>query len=149
MMENIRATYKISLPFNSVSSVTLSPSFDFATDSPSCIVSGETGTGRTTAVLNLNLEDPTLSVIHFLDERNVISPEISLHTAKITYKWNVKLDSGSIETRVDPNINGKGIEVTWIDKTANGEWVTDFKLPLEGSPGPFAADIRVRRQFIF
>lgn len=79
-------------------------------------------------------------------KRNTISPEISLYDAKILYNWSVALDSGAIKTRVDPC---SAVQVTWIDQSLNGKWVTDFKLPLVGNPGPLAGDIRVRRQFVF
>ena len=62
------------------------------------------------------------------------------------YNWNIALDSGSIQARVDPT---SAIQVSWTDRSMNGKWVTDFNLPLAGTPGPIAADIRVRRQFIF
>lgn len=97
-------------------------------------------------MLDLNWDNPTLSIMHALDERNTISPEISLTSAKIMYNWDVALNSGSIKTRVDPT---SAIQVTWIDQTESGKWVTDFNLPLTGGPGPLAGDIRVRRQFAF
>ena len=62
------------------------------------------------------------------------------------YNWNVALNNGSIRTRVDPT---SAIQVTWTDQSSNGKWVTDFKMPLVGAPGPLASDIRVRRQFQF
>mmetsp|Transcript_18949 Transcript_18949/g.27735 ORF Transcript_18949/g.27735 Transcript_18949/m.27735 type:complete len:229 (-) Transcript_18949:195-881(-) len=146
VLDFVRTSHKISLPFNAASSVTITPSFDFVNSAPSCLVSGETGSGRTAAVVDLNLENPTLSVMHALDNRNVIAPEISLSTAKIMYNWDMTLDSGTIRTRVDPT---SAIHVQWSDPTANGKWVTDFKLPLVGTHGSLAADIQVRRQFVF
>eukprot|EP00816_Leptocylindrus_hargravesii_P009518 CAMPEP_0196821986 /NCGR_PEP_ID=MMETSP1362-20130617/81752_1 /TAXON_ID=163516 /ORGANISM="Leptocylindrus danicus, Strain CCMP1856" /LENGTH=364 /DNA_ID=CAMNT_0042201395 /DNA_START=117 /DNA_END=1211 /DNA_ORIENTATION=- len=144
----VRASCKVFLPFTAVSSLTFTPSYDpNALIYPlSCQLTGESGAGRTSAVLNLNIDDPTLSLIHQLDDRNVIAPEISLHTAKIMYNWTTQLASGILRTRVDPT---SAIQVTWVDKAGAGRWVTDFKLPLEGSAGPLAADIRVQRQFVF
>lgn len=98
-----------------------------------------------------------------MDAYNTIAPEISLHTAKIMYHWDVSISSGGhIRTRVDPT---SAIQVTWTDQSMEGgKWVTDFKLPLDGGMGDlgaggsgnagvrtgiFAADIRVRRQFHF
>lgn len=79
---------------------------------------------------------------------NTIAPEISLYTARITYQWNVQLESGSIHTKIDPNT---AIAVTWTDKSlGGGKWVTDFRLPLTGTTASaLAADIKVRRQFQF
>jgi hypothetical protein len=79
-------------------------------------------------------------------QRNIISPELSLYSAKIMYNWDVKLNSGYIRTKVDPT---SSIQITWTDKTANGEWETDFNLPLVGVHGPLAADIKVRRKILF
>lgn len=80
-------------------------------------------------------------------QRNIISPEISLHTAKIVYNWNIRLESGSIRTKVDPT---EAIHVTWTDRSMNGRWVTDCSLPLKGtSLKALAASVRVRRQFTF
>ena len=83
---------------------------------------------------------------------NVIAPEISLYNAKICYQWHLALDGmGSmIRTTVDPSSQ---IHVTWTDATKNnsgGKWVTDVKLPLEGTTiSALAAQVRVRRQFSF
>jgi hypothetical protein len=78
---------------------------------------------------------------------NTIAPEISLHTAKIMYNWNMLLASGSLRIKVDPT---SAIQVTGTDRAMNGKWVTDFSLPLKGtSVSALAADVRVRRQFTF
>ena len=141
-------TCKLLLPFNALSSLTVTPSYNTA---PSLYpfrvqVTAESGAGKTSAVLSLNLDDPSLTLIHQLDERNTIAPEISLHTAKILYNWTTQLSSGMLRTRVDPT---NAIQVTWVDRAGSGRWVTDFKLPLDGTAGPLAADIRVQRQFEF
>ena len=79
--------------------------------------------------------------------RHVISPEISLYNARIVYQWNIELNSGSIRTKVDPT---DAVYVTWTDKSMTGKWVTDVKFPLSGTfPAALAANIRVRRQFMF
>mmetsp|Transcript_19435 Transcript_19435/g.27472 ORF Transcript_19435/g.27472 Transcript_19435/m.27472 type:complete len:316 (-) Transcript_19435:152-1099(-) len=147
VLEFLRCSYKTDLPFSSLGAVRVTPSFDFTQNVPNLLVEGLTGSGRTKAVLNLQITDPTLTVVHALDERNTIAPEISLHTAKILYQWNIALDSGSIKTKVDPT---SAIHVTWTDRSMNGKWVTDFRLPLSGTTlSALAADVRVRRQFAF
>lgn len=155
LLEFARASYKTSLPFTTISSITVTPAFDFTTSSPSCVLEGESGTGRTSAKLDLNWDsDSTLTVIHSLDAYNTIAPEISLTSAKIMYNWDVALSSSgsSIRTRVDPT---SAIQIIWTDVTDGGQWVTNFKLPLDGNTniqggrGIFAADINVRRQFKF
>ena len=159
LIEYIKGSYKTSLPFiNSVSQLTFQPSFDFIKGMPSCVISGiasgfrQSEDGKTTAIIDLNFDNPTLTFMHNLDERNTISPTISLNTAKIIYDWKLDLDHGSsIVTRVDPS---SAIHVCWTDSTMNGHWITDFHLPLAandvvGVKGPLVADIRVRRQFVF
>jgi hypothetical protein len=147
VLEFIRGSYSSSLPFASISGVRVTSSFDFIRSSPTLTVEGVTGSARTKAILNLQYQEPTLTVVHALDERNTIAPEISLHTAKILYQWNMMLDSGALRTKVDPT---SAIQVTWTDRSMNGKWVTDFSLPLKGtSVSALAADVRVRRQFTF
>jgi hypothetical protein len=138
------------LPYASISSVRVTPTLDVLQGDGSVEVEATTGGfGRTRTILNLNYQSPTLSIVHALDERNTISPTISLYNAKIIYQWNVLFKNGSLRTKVDPT---SAIEVTWTDQSANdgGLWVTDFRLPLESSIGrALAADIKVRRQFRF
>lgn len=151
-LEFLRASYNLAFPAgSSISNLRITPSMDFVKEEPSCVLEGTTGgSGRTKAILKLNYNNPTLAVVHALDERNTISPEISLYNAKILYQWNVQLGQGaSIRTKVDPTT---AIDVTWTDTSAadGGRWVTDFRLPLEGTTlQALASDIRVRRQFNF
>lgn len=156
LLETFKASILFPLPYASVSSLRLTPALDRTRgrsafkDAWSCTIEGITGgAARTKAVLQVNRENPTLAVVHALDDRNTISPEISLYTAKIVYQWNVNLGNGSsLRTRVDPT---SAIHVTWTDtSTGGGLWVTDAKLPLEGTTvQALAADVRVRRQFRF
>lgn len=146
----LRASYQVNFPSDSsISSLRITPSLDLSnTVEPSCELEGTTG--RTLARLKLNYNNPTLAVFHAIDERNTISPEISLYNAKIQYSWNVQLRNGaSIRTKVDPTT---AIEVQWTDTSAadGGRWVTDFRLPLEGTTiQALASDVKVRRQFNF
>lgn len=166
-LEYVKSSCLINMPFSSsVGAVKVEPSFDFVRSNPKCLIEAITSSGRTKAVLNMQWQDPTLSVVHALDSRqvacchlyqlviltcfclrNTISPEISLHNAKIMYRWNMNLDSGSINTVVDPT---EAIHVKWTDRSMNGRWVTDFSLPLRGTTvKALAANVRVRRQFSF
>jgi len=146
-LQMVKGCYQATLPYASVGAVRITPSVDLERGQASCLFEATTGNSRTKAVLNLEYENPTLTVIHSLNERNTIAPEISLHDATILYKWNLALDSGSIQTRVNPTSD---VRVTWIDKSVNGKWVTDVRMPLAGTTlTALAADVRVRRQFNF
>ncbi|KAL3940769.1 MAG: hypothetical protein SGBAC_004751 [Bacillariaceae sp.] len=125
----------------------ITPQFDLLRSQPSCLLEATTSSQRTKTVLHLEHQNPTLKIVHALDDRHVIAPEISLYNAKITYQWDLRLDSGSLRTFVDPT---KAIQMTWTDLTPTGRWVTDVKLPLVGTTWKqLAADVRVRRQFRF
>lgn len=101
----IKGSFLLHLPYATVSAVRLTPSFDFAKRDLSCTVEAVTGgPARTKAVLNLDYYNPTLTVVHALDERNTIAPEINLYNAKIVYQWDLLLGAAgsSLRTKVDP-----------------------------------------------
>ncbi|KAL3902280.1 MAG: hypothetical protein SGARI_005919 [Bacillariaceae sp.] len=147
-LQLVRACYQTdALPYDSLGAVRVTPTLDLARSQVSCLLEATSGTQRTKAILNLEYDNPTLTVVHSLDERNTIAPEISLYNARILYQWNIALDSGSIRARVDPT---SAIQVTWTDKSLTGKWVTDVSVPLAGTTlSALAADVRVRRQFSF
>jgi hypothetical protein len=70
-LELVRGCYQLDLPYASVGAVRVTPSWDFRKEEPSCVLEGVTGSQRTKAVLNLDYQNPTLSVVHALDERYV------------------------------------------------------------------------------
>lgn len=72
-LEFLRGSYAATLPFASISGVRVTPSFDFVTSNPTLTVEGVTGSARTKAILNLQYQEPTLTVVHALDERYVSS----------------------------------------------------------------------------
>lgn len=146
-LQMVKGCYQANLPYSSVGAFRVTPSVDLTRGQASCLLEATTGTQRTKAVLNLEYENPTLTVIHALNARNTIAPEISLYDARILYQWNLSLDSGSVRTRVDPTSD---VRVTWTDRSVNGKWVTDVRMPLSGTTlNALAADVRVRRQFEF
>ena len=150
LVEALRGSMLFNTPIASVSSIRVTPSVDLVQRDAACIVEAVTGgAGRTKAVLHLERQNPTLAVVYALDDRNIIAPEINLYNAKIVYQWNSNLGSGSsVRTKVDPT---SAIEVTWTDQSVQGgSWVTEVRLPLEGtSINGLAADVKVRRQFSF
>ena len=70
ILDGIKGNFMLNLPFSStLSALKVSPSFDFVRSSPSCALEGITGSGRTKAILHLQYNQPTLSVVHAIDER--------------------------------------------------------------------------------
>jgi len=141
--------------------VSVSPSFDFVEGIPRCTVSGDVGkSGRTRAVLRVDIDDSTLTVVRALDENKIIAPTISLNTGKIVYDYYFNLDGASndqanrkvdssLRAQVDPT---KGIILKWTDGIKGGQgscWVTECRVPLGTSaPSPLAADVRVGRRWV-
>ncbi|GAX09723.1 hypothetical protein FisN_19Lh193 [Fistulifera solaris] len=154
LVESINASALFYLPFASLSTLRLSPSVDFRqtllTDKVTCTIEAVTGgAGRTKTILNLRAKDPTLSMVYALSDSNVIAPEIHLKDARVLYQWSVKWNNGAmLHTKVDPS---HSIDINWTDQsTGGGKWITDIRLPLEGtSIRGLAAEVKVRRQFIF
>ncbi|KAG7344569.1 hypothetical protein IV203_022577 [Nitzschia inconspicua] len=146
-LQLVRGCYQTELPYGSVGAVRITPTFDLAQGQASCLLEAMTASQRTKAILNLEYDNPTLTVVHSLDDRNTIAPEISLFNARILYQWNIALDSGSIRTKVDPT---SAVQVTWTDNSLTGKWITDVRVPLAGTTlSSLSADVRVRRQFSF
>lgn len=52
-----------------LSAVRITPTIDLARGQASCLIEGTTASQRTKAVLNLEYDNPTLTVVHSLDER--------------------------------------------------------------------------------
>lgn len=129
LISAIKGSFLLNLPYASVSAVRLTPSWDCLKRDLACTVEAVTGgPSRTKAVLNLDYYNPTLTVVHALDERNTIAPEINLYNAKIVYQWDLLLggSGSSLRTKVDPVT---AIHVTWTDVSASGgTWVTDVRL---------------------
>jgi len=163
----LRAQYNLNLPpftAQSISSITITPTYSFINpyEQSQCTIVAKSTSGRTASILDLNMEAPTLSVVHALDYRNTctIQPEIGLLDAKIRYNFSKRLNErgGMVKIRVDPV---EAVQVTWVDEAGDGgKWVTDFRLPLSTGNGglngggnkqgkEWRSDIRVRRQFVF
>ena len=140
--------------------VSVSPSFDFVEGIPRCTVSGDVGkSGRTRAVLRVDVDDSTLTVVRALDENKIIAPTISLNSGKIVYDYYFNLDGASQATigKVDSSLRAhvdptKGIILKWTDGIKGGQgscWVTECRVPLGTSaPSPLAADVRVGRRWV-
>lgn len=142
--------------------VTVMPSYDFIEGKARCVLSGDVGsTGRTRAVLRLDVDDSTLTLVRALDGNKIIAPTISLQSGKIVYDYHVDLEGGqsstshqkvgsSLRAHVDPS---KGVILKWTDGIPGGSggscWVTECRVPLGvTASGPLAADVRVGRRWV-
>jgi len=156
ILQTLTGSFFFHLPYRSLSTVRLTPHVDLSSTYAefSCVAEAMAGgAGRTKAVLNLEYENPTLAVVHELNDFHSVSPEISIYNARITYQWDwilSKSQKSRIRTKVDPL---EAIHVTWTDESAQdgGTWVTHVRLPLDGTTGvsALAADVRIQRQFRF
>ncbi len=143
--------------------VTVMPSYDFIEEKARCVLSGDVGsTGRTRAVLRLDVDDSTLTLVRALDGNKIIAPTISLQSGKIVYDYHLELGGGdesssqrkigsSLRAHVDPS---KGVILKWTDGVSGGGhrgscWVTECRVPLGvTASGPMAADVRVGRRWV-
>jgi len=168
-VEYVRASLRLSTPSflrrfrnNRGKGVTVMPSYDFKDGKARCILSGDVGsTGRTRAVLRLDVDESTLTLVRALDGNTIIAPTISLQSGKIVYDYHLDLDGdqsatsqtklgSSLRAHVDPS---KGIILKWTDGIPGGAggscWVTECRVPLgEAASGTMAADVRVGRRWV-
>jgi len=154
-LDTLRCSAVLNLPYVSVSSIRVTPSLDVPTRDATCQIEAITGGfGRTRAVFNLERRNPTLSIIHALDNRHTIAPTVNLLNAKIVYQWNVLLGrtgASSIRTKVDPT---SAIDVTWSDQSDidGGSWIADVRIPLNEPTSVaklISSNFRLRRKFLF
>ena len=69
-----------------------------------------------------------LSVAQKLDDKNTITPSISLKTGDMTYGWKRSWNGGSVDTTYCP---GDRVDVVWKDEGANGVWTTKAEIPVD------------------
>jgi hypothetical protein len=68
-VEVVRGCYQMDLPYASIGKVRMTPQLDLKKGEPSCLLEATTQSQRTKTVLNLEYQNPTLSIVHALDER--------------------------------------------------------------------------------
>lgn len=68
-LQMVKGCYQANLPFASVGTVRVTPTVDLVRGQASCLLEATTGTQRTKVDLNLEYDNPTLTVIHALNER--------------------------------------------------------------------------------
>ena len=155
-IRTLLGSFFFNLPYSAIQSIRINPLLDFSASYPDfqCQLEATTTTGlggilssanggrrlptatqaalSTKAILHLEYNNPTLTIIHPLNEWNTVSPKISIYTAKITYQWDVKFnDSGTstLCTKIDPL---DAITMTWTDpcQLGGGSWIADLRVPL-------------------
>lgn len=72
--------------------------------------------------------DPVLSVTRGIDERNEVSPSVSLKNGDVSYGYTRKWDGGSLKSKLFP---GDKVEVEWTDNGSKGTWTTTAEVPLD------------------
>jgi len=77
-------------------------------------------------------KDPVLEVSHKLDDKNTVSPTVSLKSGAMTYGWKRRIAGGTVDTKLHP---GDKVEVTWEDSGASGVWTTKAEVPLDNHAG--------------
>jgi hypothetical protein len=104
LIDTLQGSVLVNLPYASISSVRVTPTVYVSRKDMSCKLEAITGvSGRTKAILNIERNHPSLTVVHQIDARNTIAPTIDLYTAKMIYQWNVAVQAGSsLVTKVDP-----------------------------------------------
>jgi hypothetical protein len=64
----LKGCLQIDLPYASVGGIRITPSYDVTRNEPSCSLEATTGSQRTKAIVNLEYQNPTLSIAHTLAE---------------------------------------------------------------------------------
>lgn len=73
-------------------------------------------------------KDLVVQIARDLDDKNTVSPSVSLKTGDISYGFTRKWDGGSLKSRLFP---GDKVELEWVDKGTSGSWTTSAEVPLE------------------
>jgi len=81
-----------------------------------------------TAEVDYNTGDknPVLSVSYKLDSNNVVTPAVSLKDGDMSYRWNRKINGGSLDAKFRP---GNALDLEWQDNGSNGVWSTKAHIP--------------------
>jgi len=77
-------------------------------------------------------KNPVLSVAYKLDANNVFTPAVSLKDGEMSYRWNRKINGGSVDAKLKP---GNSLDVEWQDNGSNGVWSTKASIPVNNPSG--------------
>jgi hypothetical protein len=67
----VRGSYQVDLSTAGLGGIRMTPQLDLIKGEPSCLLEATTSSQRTKTVLNLEYQNPTLKIVHALDERYV------------------------------------------------------------------------------
>jgi len=75
--------------------------------------------------------DPVLALSYEIDEKNTISPALSLRHGDSSYAWTRKIKGGSVKATLYPNDK---YNIVWKDNGTDGEWTAKVEVPIEKAP---------------
>jgi hypothetical protein len=67
----VRGCYQCDLSAAGLGAIRMTPQLDLTKGEPSCLLEATTSSQRTKTILNLEYQNPTLKIVHALDERYV------------------------------------------------------------------------------
>lgn len=76
--------------------------------------------------------NPVLSLSYKVDANNVLTPAVSLKDGDLSYRWNRKINGGSIDAKFRP---GNTLDLEWQDNANNGYWSTKAAIPVNNPEG--------------
>lgn len=76
--------------------------------------------------------NPVLSVSYKVDDKNTVTPAVSLKDGDMSYRWNRKINGGALDAKFHP---GDNLEVEWSDNGSNGVWSTKANIPVNNQAG--------------
>jgi len=77
-------------------------------------------------------KNAVLSVSYKLDANNVVTPAVSLKDGEMSYRWQRKINGGSVDAKLKP---GNTLDVEWQDQGSNGVWSTKASIPVNNLSG--------------
>jgi len=72
--------------------------------------------------------DPVLALSYEIDEKNTVSPAVSLRHGDSSYAWTRKIKGGSVKATLYPNDK---YNIVWKDQGTDGEWTAKVEVPIE------------------
>lgn len=71
--------------------------------------------------------DHVVKVAHTLDDRNTVTPSISLKNGAPALGWKHKFDTGSLEAEFAPS---ESLDLVWRDVASHGTWTATASIPV-------------------